>query len=189
MNSSQNRHFDSELLVFDAESFQPAILPEYGSEDRPRLLLPGSFNPLHAGHRAMARYAQARFKIPVWMELSIENVDKSTLDLAEIAHRLAQNFGPFGLAITRTPTFLEKARLFRQATFVVGRRYDPSSRRNLVLWEFAGNPGPGNLQHFFAWMPVFGVSSKTIQYRFFSSEYRIVAAAAENVRIRAGQRV
>ena len=51
-------------------------------------------------------------------ELSIRNVDKPTLDYTEIARRLQQFTRPVWL--TRLPTFVEKARCFPGARFVVG---------------------------------------------------------------------
>jgi hypothetical protein len=83
-------------------------------------IFPGAFNPLHRGHRGMAEVARRRLGQPVTFEISIANVDKPPLDYAEMASRAAQ-FGPDeSLWFTRAPTFVEKARLFRGATFVVG---------------------------------------------------------------------
>lgn len=42
-------------------------------------LLPGTFNPLHSGHRRMAEMAAEILRTDVWYELSIENVDKRRL--------------------------------------------------------------------------------------------------------------
>ncbi len=110
----------------------------------PPLLLPGSFNPLHEGHRRMldlAAISMARGEselrnigasdrspldfggpenpIPAF-ELSISNVDKPALDALEAAARLA-HFAPRDvLWLTRSATFADKARLFPGATFAVG---------------------------------------------------------------------
>ncbi len=56
----------------------------------PALLLPGAFNPPHAGHHEMAAYAATRYGRPVTYELSVTNVDKPPLDFLEIESRLAQ---------------------------------------------------------------------------------------------------
>ena len=49
-----------------------------------RCMLPGSFNPLHNGHLRMASVAERRLGRRVEFELSVTNVDKSTLDVAEL---------------------------------------------------------------------------------------------------------
>ena len=85
-----------------------------------RVIFPGAFDPLHEGHREMARIAARQTGRRVDFELSILNVDKPPLDYTEIAHRAAQ-LAPVGnLWLTRTPTFREKADIFPAATFVVG---------------------------------------------------------------------
>ncbi|HND56251.1 MAG TPA: hypothetical protein PLV92_27730, partial [Pirellulaceae bacterium] len=64
-----------------------AVRWDGGSPDRsstPRLVFPGAFNPLHDGHRHMAKWASDHLGQPVAFELSIENVDKPPLDFLEI---------------------------------------------------------------------------------------------------------
>jgi hypothetical protein len=86
----------------------------------PRALLPGSFNPLHHGHRSLAAIAAARLQSPVHFELSITNADKPVLPREEVELRVSQfaTIGPVWL--TRAATFVEKAALFPGAAFVVG---------------------------------------------------------------------
>ena len=84
-----------------------------------RLLFPGSFDPLHEGHRLMARVAEEIAERPVEFELSITNVDKPTLDYLEIGSRVAE-FAGRSLWLTRAATFLEKLEIFPQSTFVLG---------------------------------------------------------------------
>jgi nicotinic acid mononucleotide adenylyltransferase len=86
----------------------------------PRVLLPGSFNPLHEGHRGMALTARDRLGSEVDYELSAINVDKPALDLETILRRAEQFRGVARLWLTRAPTFVEKGRLFAEITFVVG---------------------------------------------------------------------
>ncbi len=82
------------------------------------LLLPGAFNPPHDAHHRMMRIAEAKLGRVGAFELSIENVDKPLLDYFEIRARLEQLGRPVWL--TRLPRFVDKARRFPGATFVVG---------------------------------------------------------------------
>jgi nicotinamide mononucleotide (NMN) deamidase PncC len=86
----------------------------------PSAVLPGSFNPLHAGHLLMARVAEDILQTPVAFEISVTNVDKPPLAATEVRARLAQFAWRARVELTRAPTFLEKSRLFPGATFVVG---------------------------------------------------------------------
>ncbi len=88
--------------------------------ESPSLLVPGSFNPLHAGHLGLARCAEARRGCQAAFELSIVNVEKPPLDEPEIHRRAEQFAGVAPLWLTRAATFLEKARLFPGVEFVVG---------------------------------------------------------------------
>jgi hypothetical protein len=88
-----------------------------------QLVLPGAFNPPHAGHLAMAKLAERRIQCDAVWELSIENVDKPPLDYISIDERfewLRDVDDKRWIALTRAPTFREKADLFPGATFVVG---------------------------------------------------------------------
>lgn len=87
-------------------------------------LLPGAFNPLHAGHQAMREDAARRLQRQVGFELSVANVDKPTLDYIELRRRLAQ-FSPGEVVVTNAPTFVDKARALAPGVpdgivFVVG---------------------------------------------------------------------
>jgi len=88
----------------------------------PRLpvLLPGSFNPMHAGHAALARVAEEITQQPLAFELSVVNVDKPPLDSGTVRHRLAQFAVKWPVELTKAPTFLAKSRLFPKTTFVIG---------------------------------------------------------------------
>lgn len=83
------------------------------------LVFPGSFDPLHEGHRLMARIAEEIAERPLDWELSIRNVDKPFLDYLELRERTAQ-FAAERLWLTQAPTFLEKLDVFPESTFVVG---------------------------------------------------------------------
>jgi nicotinic acid mononucleotide adenylyltransferase len=84
------------------------------------VLLPGSFNPLHAGHVALARVAEEITQQPLAFEISVVNVDKPPLDAGTVRHRLAQFAGKAPVELTRAPTFVVKTRLFPRTTFVIG---------------------------------------------------------------------
>jgi len=84
--------------------------------------LPGSFNPLHRGHRQLLDAAVERFggagadgdHMEGCFELSIGNADKGLLPAEEVRRRVAQ-FTAEGLPLilTRAPLFTDKARLLR----------------------------------------------------------------------------
>ncbi len=86
----------------------------------PAIVFPGAFHPRHDGHRAMAAAAAEHLGRPVIHEISIVNVDKPPLDFFEIDTRLRQFAAGERVSLTRTPTFVEKAGLFPNSTFVVG---------------------------------------------------------------------
>lgn len=86
----------------------------------PPMLLPGSFNPVHAGHVLLARVAEEITQQPMAFEISVTNVDKPPLAGAAIRQRVTQFAWKAPVELTRAPTFLEKSRLFPKATFVIG---------------------------------------------------------------------
>ena len=88
--------------------------------DSPMTVFPGSFNPLHAGHLAIAKLAAERLQQPVWFELSVHNVDKSRLAREELRSRLDQDFGHQRVIVSNCATFLAKAQVFPATTFLVG---------------------------------------------------------------------
>jgi nicotinamide mononucleotide (NMN) deamidase PncC len=104
----------------DLLSGRIAAVAEPQSASWPRALLPGAFDPLHDGHRAMARHAARRLGHGVAFELCIRNVDKPPLDYVSIAERLARFEADAPVWLTRAPTFVEKARTFPGVTFVLG---------------------------------------------------------------------
>ena len=90
------------------------------SAPRPVVLLPGSFNPMHAGHVMLARVAEELRQQPLAFEISVTNVDKPPLADETVRRRLAQFAWKSPVELTRAPTFVEKSRLFPRTTFVIG---------------------------------------------------------------------
>lgn len=96
---------------------EPIAIGNHGS-----VYLPGSFHPLHNGHREMNAVVSKRKNVAVQYELCIANVDKASLDVMELVARQKQ-FNAEELVITNTPRFVDKATLLGQGgecTFVVG---------------------------------------------------------------------
>ncbi len=83
-------------------------------------VLAGSFHPLHAGHREIARVAGETLQTEIHYELSVSNVDKPDLSLDEVRQRLRQFDQNDLVCLTRAATFVEKAELFPGTTFVIG---------------------------------------------------------------------
>lgn len=86
----------------------------------PTAVLPGSFNPLHRGHTALAAVAAARLGVSVHFELSVVNADKPDLTRWEVVDRLRQFAGVAPVWVTRAATFDRKAEVFPGAAFVLG---------------------------------------------------------------------
>lgn len=121
------------------------------SAPHPRVLLPGSFNPVHDGHVLLARVAEEVKQQPLAFEISVTNVDKPPLSNETVRRRLAQFAWKAPVELTRAPTFVEKARLFPQATFVIGadtaerlfvaKYYDGDEDRMHAALEEIGSSG------------------------------------------------
>ena len=104
-----------------------------------RVYLPGSFNPLHEGHKELLAAACRVQGVPPSagaFELSVGNADKGLLPLPELERRVAQFISAqLPVVITQTPLFTQKADLFPGSTFVVG--YDTAAR--LVQERYYGS--------------------------------------------------
>jgi hypothetical protein len=90
------------------------------SRESVRAVFPGSFHPLHDGHRRMAAVAAKRLGTPIHFELSIENVEKPPLDFVEMEERASQFDAEARVWFTRAPRMKQKAALFPGATIVCG---------------------------------------------------------------------
>jgi nicotinic acid mononucleotide adenylyltransferase len=96
------------------------LFPDSARCPRARVLLPGSFNPIHRGHWELAKLAEQLLGQPVAFEISVINVDKPTLNAEEIRRRLTQFDGQASVWLTHAARFAEKAEYFPDSTFVVG---------------------------------------------------------------------
>jgi len=96
-----------------------SVRPPDGPGRGDKVIFPGAFNPMHAGHREMMQVAQQLTGNPVALEISLENVDKPLLPASVAVARIAPLVDDT-VWITRAPTFVEKAELFPGSTFVTG---------------------------------------------------------------------
>jgi len=141
-----------QLLVgeFDRLTVQPDGQMTLAAPQSP-VLLPGSFNPMHAGHMLLARVAEELRQQPLAFEISVTNVDKPPLAAETVRHRLAQFAWKSPVELTRAPTFVEKSRLFPRTTFVIGadtaerlvqpKYYGDDAARMHVALEEIGSSG------------------------------------------------
>ncbi len=108
-------------------------------------VLPGSFNPLHEGHEALALTASQLICADVAYELAIANVDKPPLPANEVRRRISQFRGKASVVLTREPVFVDKASLLPGCVFVIGadtairlidpRYYDGSNAKMLLALD------------------------------------------------------
>jgi len=85
------------------------------------VVLAGSFNPLHDGHRKMLEVASKVTGKPACYEISILNVDKPILPRIELEKRIPPIIADgSSLIVTGAPRFTEKSSLLPGATFVIG---------------------------------------------------------------------
>ncbi|RME79252.1 MAG: hypothetical protein D6784_01050 [Chloroflexi bacterium] len=101
-----------------------AVLPdgrEVVGETWPGLaLLSGAFNPLHDGHRLLARVAGDLLGQEVYFELPLINADKAPISPQEARRRTAQFAGYAPVILTRLPLFSQKAQIFPHSVFILG---------------------------------------------------------------------
>lgn len=132
---------DADGRALLAKNGRVAPLPRSPQKNVPCLLFPGSFNPAHRGHAAIAQIASSRLCLPVVFEISAHNVDKPPLDPLELARRAAQlneRVPNSTLWIVNAPRFVQKARIFPGAVFIAGtdtilRLADPKYENNCLL--------------------------------------------------------
>ena len=86
----------------------------------PLAIFPGSFDPLHDGHRTLAAVVAWKFGRPVHFELSRTNVEKPELSDEVVNTRIEQFRGFAPIWVTQAAIFEAKSALFPGALFVVG---------------------------------------------------------------------
>lgn len=112
------------------------------------LVVPGSFNPPHVGHLALARAATQAMESNhqncngVWFELSITNADKPALQVEAVVERLRQFLTlpetdlpddvTWGLLLTDAPLFAQKVDLLAPLQ-IVGSDSDDNDRSSDTL--------------------------------------------------------
>jgi hypothetical protein len=106
----------SELLLGDKPLACFGVHPDELAEC---VVLAGSFNPLHRGHRRMAEVASQLTRRKAVFEISLTNVDKPALDFFALNHR-KQQFQSLPFVVTAAPTFVEKSALLPGCIFAVG---------------------------------------------------------------------
>ena len=123
--------FESAVYDFEAVAEQLAgeTLPYFGihadgqvrtTDVHPQAILSGSFNPLHSGHVELVDAAAAIMQQPVAFEIWAVNADKPRLPTPVLLDRLTQFAGAYAVFASNSSTFVEKARIYPGATFVVG---------------------------------------------------------------------
>ena len=83
-------------------------------------VFPGSFDPWHAGHIAMAQYVEEKYGHRPFCELSIDNVDKAQVQRSSARIRTLPFCLSEKLIISQAATFVEKARLYGGVQFLTG---------------------------------------------------------------------
>ena len=104
----------------------------------PELVFPGAFNPLHDGHKHMLKVAEKITGLQACFEICVRNIEKPRLDFISLAQRCE----PFSeqshdLVLTTASRFVDKARCFPSAIFIVGtdtleRIADPQFYENSI---------------------------------------------------------
>ena len=115
LENNEIDHFiiNREFTVLDKNIIKPIILS-------------GSFNPIHSGHRSLLEYVSALLDRNKYYEISIMNVDKPSLSIDELLLRIPNFSSDEKIIITNSSKFIDKVKIFPNTCFVVG--YDTAVR-------------------------------------------------------------
>lgn len=88
----------------------------------PQVIMPGTFNPYHAGHQAIAYHADKYTGKHTLLEHSINRVGKDETDKNRIMDLISEAWCVYHrtLLITNAMMFWQKAKLFPGSIFVIG---------------------------------------------------------------------
>ena len=90
------------------------------------IILSGSFNPIHSGHRSLLEYVSNLLDRNKYYEISIMNVDKPALSIEELLSRIPNFSFNEKIIITNSSKFIDKVKIFPDTCFIVG--YDTAVR-------------------------------------------------------------
>lgn len=99
--------------------YQPELARFCRQPHEGKLILPGSFNPLHDGHRQMLAISEQLTGLAGAYEITVRNADKPPLDFLSLHERQAQ-FADTPLWLTNAATYADKSLLFPGVTFALG---------------------------------------------------------------------
>ncbi len=84
------------------------------------VVFPGSYNPLHDGHRRLAELVRQRLNKDVCFEITLKNADKDQISWSEAKQRAEQFRGYGTVLFTQVPLFSQKSKIFPNSVFVIG---------------------------------------------------------------------
>ncbi|KAI0491629.1 hypothetical protein KFK09_025889 [Dendrobium nobile] len=124
--TESEKHFDEEQelqQIIDGKLWMKVydFSSDKNATSERRIILSGSFNPLHDGHLRLMDIASSLCEGVPCFEISAINADKPPLEVAEIKRRVEQ-FKETGktVIISNQPYFYKKAELFPGSAFVIG---------------------------------------------------------------------
>jgi len=121
------------------------VAPDGGLREgapRGRVVLSGSFDPLHEGHERLAAVAAAILGRPSAFEISVQNVEKPPLPARELVERLGHFRDRHTVIVSRAATFVGKSDAMPGTAFAIG--YDTAVRLFEERFYPPSSPGAGD---------------------------------------------